>query len=98
MSNALEMLYLNFRKPFDSLQMLAILCKYLTVGHHFRGFPSGSDGKESACNAGDPGSIPGSERSPREGNAYTLQYSYLETPMDRGAWRNIVHWVTKSLT
>ena len=64
MSNALEMLYLNFRKPFDSLQMLAILCKYLTVGHHFRGFPSGSDGKESACNAGDPGSIPGSERSP----------------------------------
>ena len=68
MSNALEMLYLNFRKPFDSLQMLAILCKYLTVGHHFRGFPSGSDGKESACNAGDPGSIPGSGRSPGEGN------------------------------
>ena len=78
--------------------MLAVLYKYLTVGHRFRGFPSGSDGKESACKAGDLGSIPGSERSPREGNAYTLQYSCLETPMDRGAWGNTVHWVTKSLT
>ena len=40
----------------------------------FRGFPGGSDGKESACNAGDPGSVPGSGRSPREGNGYLLQY------------------------
>ena len=50
------------------------------------GFPGGSDGKESACNAGDPGSIPGSERSPEEGNGNPLQYSCLENSMDRGAW------------
>ena len=44
-----------------------------------------TDGKESACNAGDPGSIPGLGRSPGEGNGNPLQYSYLENPMDRGA-------------
>src|SRR5574341_1343706 len=60
------------------------------------GFPGGSDGKESACNAGDPGSIPGSGRSPGEGNGYPLQYSYLENCMDRGAWQATVHGVTKS--
>ena len=48
-------------------------------------FPGGSDGKVSACNAGDPGSIPGLGRSPGEGNG-PLQYSGLENPMDRGAW------------
>ena len=52
----------------------------------FLGFPDGSDGKESTCNAGDPGSIPGSGRSPGEGNGIPLQYSCLENPMDRGAW------------
>ena len=46
-------------------------------------FPGGSDGKESACNAGDRGSIPGSERSPGEGNGYPLQYSCLEKSMNR---------------
>ena len=51
------------------------------------GFPGGSDGKESTCNAGDPGLIPGWERSPGEGNGYPRQYSGLENPMDRGAWR-----------
>ena len=54
------------------------------------GFSGGSDGKESACNAGDPGSIPGSGRSPGEGNGKPLQYSCLENSMDR------VHGVTKS--
>ena len=47
------------------------------------GFPGGLDSKESTCNAGDPGSIPRSERSPGEGDGYPLQYSCLETPMDR---------------
>ena len=47
------------------------------------GFPGGSDGKQSACNAGDLGSVPGSGRSPGEGNGYPLQYSCLENPMDR---------------
>ena len=54
--------------------------------------------KESACNAGDLGSISGSERSPGEGNGYPLLYSCLENPMDRGAWRATVHSVTKSQT
>ena len=54
------------------------------------GFPGGSDGKESACDAGDPSSIPGSGRSPGEGNGNPLQYSCLQNPMDRGAWRATV--------
>ena len=58
------------------------------------GFPSGSDGKESACNAGNLGLIPGSERSPGEGNGTPLQYSCLENPMDRGAWWATVYGVT----
>ena len=58
-------------------------------------FPDGSDGKVSACNAGDPGSIPGSGRSFGEGNGNPLQYSCLENPMDRGAWQAIVYEVTR---
>ena len=55
------------------------------------GFPGGSYGKESACNAGDPGSIPGLGRSPGEGNGNPIQYSCLENSMDRGAWWATVH-------
>ena len=54
--------------------------------------------KESACNAGDPGLIPGSERSPGEGNGYSLQYSCLENPKDRGAWWATIHGFGKSWT
>ena len=54
-------------------------------------FPDDSDGRESACNARDLGSIPGSGRSPGEDNGYPLQYSYLGKSMDRGAWGAIVH-------
>ena len=61
-------------------------------------FPGSSDGKESACNAGDPGSVPGSERSPGEGNSSPLQYSWLENSMDRRAWEATVHGVAKSWT
>jgi len=66
-------------------------CARLTLG-----FLGGSDGKESACNAGDPGLIPESGRSPGEGNGNPLQYSSLENFMDRGAWRATVHGVAKS--
>ena len=52
-------------------------------------FPSGSDGKESPCNAGDPGLIPGLKRSPGEGRGYPLQYSCLENSMDRGVWHKV---------
>ena len=62
------------------------------------GFPGGSNSKESACNVGDLGLIPELERSPGEGNGNPLQYSCLENPMDRGAWRATVHGVTKSWT
>ena len=67
-----------------------------TVIH--RGFPGGSDGKESACNAGDPGLIPWLGRSPGEGNDNPLQYSCLENSMDRGAWLVTIHKVAKSWT
>ena len=62
------------------------------------GFPGGSDGKESASNAGDLGSIPGLERSPGKVNGYPLQYSCLENLTDRGAWQAKVHGVAKSHT
>ena len=62
------------------------------------GFPDGSDGKESACNVGDRGSIPGSGRSSGEGNGNSLKYSYLENPIDGGAWRATVYDVAKSWT
>ena len=55
--------------------------------------PCGSDGKESACNAGDLGSIPGLGRFPGEGNGNPLQYSCLENPMGRGVWQATVHEV-----
>ena len=62
------------------------------------GFPGGSEGKASACSAGDLGSIPGSGRSPGEGNGNPLQYSCLGNPMDGGAWWATVHGVAKSRT
>ena len=64
----------------------------------YQGVPCDSDSKESACNAGDSGSIPGSGRSPGEGNGNPLQYSFLVNSMDRGAWRATVHGVAKSQT
>ena len=62
----------------------------------WRGFPGGSDGEGSACSAGDPGSIPGSGRSPGEGNGYPLQYFCLENPMHRGAWQVTVPGVAET--
>ena len=59
------------------------------------GFPCSSVGKESASSAGDPSSIPESERSPGEGNGNPLQYSCLENPMDRGTWQLTVRAVAK---
>ena len=58
----------------------------LIVAAQCLGFPGGSDGKESACNTGDLGSIPGSRKSHGEGNSNPLQYSCLGNPMDRGHW------------
>ena len=69
--------------------------KYITI---YKGFPHSLVGEESACNAGDLGSIPESGRSPGKGNGNPLQYSGLESSTDRGAWRAIVHGVAKSWT
>ena len=60
------------------------------------GFPNGSDGKESTCNAGDKGLIPGLERSPGVADGNSLQYSCLENSIDRGAWWATVQGVAKS--
>ena len=60
-----------------------------------RAIPHSSVGKESACNAGDPGSICRLGRSPEEGNGNSLQYSCLENPMDRGAWQSTVPGVPR---
>ena len=62
------------------------------------GFPGGSDGKDSTCNAGDLGSISGSGRSPREGSGYALQYFYLENFTDKGTCGATVHGVAKNGT
>ena len=72
---------------------------YLNGVHNLAwSFPGGSNSKESACNVGDQGSIPGSEGYPAEGNGNPLQYSCLENSMDRGAWWVTVHEVAKSRT
>ena len=65
------------------------------VAKLLHGFPVSSAGKESTCNAGDPGSIPGLGRSPGEGNDDPLQYSCLENPRDRGVWQVTVHGVIR---
>ena len=71
---------------------------YVLINELYKTKAGGSDGKESACDAGDPGSFPGSGRSPREGNGNPLQYSCRENSMDGGAWRATVHGVTESDT
>ena len=72
--------------------------RHLEVALEWVGFPGGSDGDDSACNAGDLGFIPGLGRSLGEENGNPLQYSCLENPMGRGVWQNIAHGVTKSQT
>ena len=62
------------------------------------GFPGSSDGKESSCNEGDAGSVPGSGRSPGEGHSNPLQYSCLENSLERRAWRATVHGLAKNWT
>ena len=70
----------------------------IQVPNNIVGLPWLLSGKESACNAGDPGSVPGLRRSSREGNGYPLQYSCLGNPMDRGARWATVHGIANSWT
>ena len=82
--------------PYTSEDIRVHAFLYCTCPPPMQGLPGGSDVKESTCNVGDPGSIPGSERSPGEGTGNPLQYSCLENPMDRGAWWAKVRVITKS--
>ena len=81
-----------------SLQKILNMYAFATLFILLKGFPGGSGGRESACNAGDPGSILGLRRSPGERNCKPTQYSCLENPMDWGAWCATVHGVAKSQT
>ena len=89
-SNSKDSLY----STGNYIQYLAINCS----GKEIRDFSGSSESKESAFNAGDPGSVPGSGRSPGKWNGYPLQYSCLENAMDRATWQVTVHGVAKSLT
>ena len=73
-------------------------CTRKSINKNFGSILGGSDGKESACNAGDLGSIPGLGRSSGEGNGNLLQYSCLENSIDRGTWWTAVCEVAKSWT
>ena len=81
-------------KPFSLYpsQKAAGTLVHLSSALGRRGFPGGSGSKESACNAGDLGSVPGLGRSPGEGNGNPPQYSCLKNSMDRGAWQATVQW------
>ena len=87
--------YFLQQKHKTSLSVLVLVQFQLPIEQRVV-FPSDSDGKESACSEGDPGSIPGSVRSSGEGNGNPLQYSCLENPMDGGAWWAPIHGVLKS--
>ena len=91
--NKLNRLQYSIRIAFCTRgnQNICVTCVFVEL-------PCGSDGKESACNAGDLGSIPGLGRSPGEENDYPLQHSGLENSMDRGAWWATGRGVTKSWT
>ena len=100
LSQLLSYFIKNLAFNFESFLVFLGIChnrseKKMLVGF---GFPCGSDGKESACNVGDLGSIPGLRRFPGEGNGYPLQYPGLENSIDRGAWWATVHRVGKSRT
>ena len=80
-------------KNVKNIYVCICICAYINIG-----FPGGSDGKESPCSAEDSGLIPGSGRSPGEGNGNPLHYSCLENSMDRGVWQATVHEVANSWT
>ena len=81
-----------------TIQSITVDKNSLSPNPKYIGFPGGSSGKESACNAEESGSIPGLGRSFEEANGYPLQYSCLENSMARGAWQATVYGVSKSRT
>ena len=89
-------LYDSVRCPHHSYFVFQLYRDIINIQHCVLGFSGGSDGKESGCNEGDMGLIPGSGRSSGGVNGNPFQYSYLENSMDRGIWQ--VHRVTKNQT
>ena len=94
--NSVSLCPASFCSLRPNLLLLQVFLDFLTFA--FQGFPGGSQDKASASNVGDLGSIPGSGRSPGEGNGNPLQYSRLESPMDREAWQATVYGFAKSQT
>ena len=93
MKQCTETAYLS--ATMDTLVFHHSVCIFLLQKHFFGSFPDTSIGKESAYSAEDPGLIPGSGKSPEEGNGNLLQFSCLKNPMDRGAWWSTVHRAAK---
>ena len=94
--NPLSLTRQNVIEPPVKARVVILLSTYLTTFSRVQGFPRSSDGKESACSAGDLASVPGWGRSPGEGNGNPLQYPCLKSPMDKGAWWAAVHGVAES--
>ena len=96
-----SILGLSGLSPLQSKGLSRVFSNIPVQNHQFfsvqtsLGFPHSLVSKESACNAGDPGSIPGFGRFPVEGNGNPLQYYCLENPMDRGAWQATVHGIAR---
>ena len=88
----------RFQLGLDFKVTIIWSCHHLPATKMKGGLPRGVRGKESACQAGDTGSIPGLGRSPGEGNGNPFQYSFWENPMDRRAWQIIVYAVAKNWT
>ena len=89
--------FFKFKFIYFNWRLITLQYCIGSATHQQQGFPDGSDGKASACNAGDPGgSIPGLGRYPGERNGNPLQYSCLGNPMDGGAWQATVHGATLS--
>ena len=86
------------KTPWEQPSLLNLKWKMWLLVPALLDFPQGSDNKESACDSGDTGLIPRSGRSPGGGHGDPLQYSCLESPMDRGAWWAMVHGIAKRWT
>ena len=84
-------------RKLSKVRVFTLPCFLISPQPLVYGFPWWLNSKESACNAGDAGSVPGLRRSPRKGNGKPLQYSCLGPPLDRGAWQATVHVVVKEL-
>ena len=92
-----DVCHVQAQSKLKTMYAVSKLCLF-SLSANGMGFPGGATGKETACNAGDTGSVPESGRSPGGGCGNPLQYSCLENLVDRGAWQATVHEIAKSWT